>query len=61
MVDCSDNYSEMSLADAFFASSGLPTVLSYVQNKVVIFLDVIVFRKTLIWILTRELVIVVLN
>ncbi|KAL3993762.1 Nucleoporin Nup120/160 family protein [Acanthocheilonema viteae] len=30
---CFDNYSEISLADGFFASAGLPTVLSYVQDK----------------------------
>ncbi|EJW84189.1 hypothetical protein WUBG_04899 [Wuchereria bancrofti] len=28
-----DNYNEISLADGFFASSGLPTILSYAQDK----------------------------
>uniref|UniRef100_A0A158Q7J8 Nucleoporin_N domain-containing protein n=1 Tax=Elaeophora elaphi TaxID=1147741 RepID=A0A158Q7J8_9BILA len=28
-----DNYSDISLADGFFATAGLPTILSYVQDK----------------------------
>lgn len=34
MVGCSDNYNEISLADGFFAIAGIPTILSYAQEKV---------------------------
>uniref|UniRef100_A0A915PSA8 Uncharacterized protein n=1 Tax=Setaria digitata TaxID=48799 RepID=A0A915PSA8_9BILA len=30
---CSDHYNEISLADGFFATTGLPTILSYAQDK----------------------------
>ncbi|VDK80884.1 unnamed protein product [Litomosoides sigmodontis] len=37
-----DNSNEVSLADGFFASTGLPTVLSYVQDKRLLFIKELV-------------------